>query len=77
VDAPVTFHKNDTRFSDAQKLEQHRRSVLRDGALPNAPVVMPTQVLETKRMNPVARLSVGAKQLIAVIAHGFPKWRGH
>ncbi len=71
MDARMIFHNTSSFMSDAVAFETRKASVLRNGALPDAPFAMPMQVIEVRRAKTANAAQNGLSRLLSSLAHGF------
>ncbi len=58
-------------LSDALAVEVRKSAILRDAGLPDAPLAMPSQVIESSRPNAIHAAGGGLNRLLSLLAQGF------
>jgi hypothetical protein len=71
MDARMSTLSTINSRSDPSAFELRKAAILRDGALPNAPLAMPRQVIELPRVTVVDSAERGLRRAMSVIAHSF------
>ncbi len=58
-------------MSDALAVETRKAAILRDAAMPDAPLSMPEQVIEVPRAKVIRAPVSGPSRLLSLLAQGF------
>lgn len=67
----MIIHGSSSFLSDALAVEVRKSAILRDAGLPDAPLVMPRQVIETSRQGAVRPAARGLNLILSLFAQGF------
>jgi hypothetical protein len=71
MDARMSTQSAMNSRSDLSTFEIRKAAILRDAALPDAPMAMPQQVIELPRVTTVDAAERGLRRMMSVIAHSF------
>ncbi len=71
MDAHMIAQNTINSISDPFAFETRKGAILRDGALPDAPLGMPQQVIELPRITVVEAAESGLRRLLAVLIQSF------
>lgn len=69
--ARIMIHSPSSFMSDALVRDARKAAILRDAALPDAPLAMPRQVIEAPRAKAMQPTSSGPRRLRSMLAQGF------
>jgi hypothetical protein len=77
MDAQMTLPNSAVDSADTRGFDGRKAAIMRDGALPDAPFIMPRQVIETPHKPIADTVLHGARRLYVLMAQGFgPTARG-
>lgn len=69
--ARMMIHSPSSFMSDALVRDARKAAILRDAALPDAPLAMPKQVIEAPRAKAMQATARGPRRLISLLTQGF------
>ncbi|WP_324754172.1 hypothetical protein [Roseovarius sp. Pro17] len=67
----MMIHSPSSFMSDALAQEARKAAILREAAMPDAPLAMPRQVIEVPRAKAMHAEVSGLRRMLSVLAQGF------